>query len=62
VGCCCVNSSFYVAPGIAKFWEAAAAATTGEGIGILGIWKRRRRVRKTNAKKNPQCHKTIEGC
>jgi len=51
-----------VAPGIAKFWEAAAAATTGEGIGILGIWKRRRRVRKINAKKNPQCHKTIEGC
>jgi hypothetical protein len=50
-----------VAPGIAKFWEAAAAATTGEGIGILGIWKRRR-VGKKNAKKNPQCHKTIEGC
>jgi len=50
-----------VAPGIAKFWEAAAAATTGEGIGILGIWKRRRRVGKKNAKKNPQCHKTIEG-
>ncbi len=51
-----------MAPGIAKFWEAAAAATTGEGIGILGIWKRRRRVRIKNEKKNLQCHKTIEVC